>query len=412
MPFGLFFYALTVGGTALCLLYAARREDPPGPRQVAGLFAGLGLLGCLGISSPALLVAGTGTVAAVAVARRSFGVAAGRCLSVGSVLIAAGVAADAAAFVAFRYVPFTRWVAAARERYPPVPRAELLPQPAPDPFPRRTASIGSEIYGEAFATPYLPNYAVDHRRPRGLALLHTAHTDFATRFALRPEFGPIRMMGMRHGLDPFDLAAPADPPLPQPAEGWMEPDDALADLIDPDRTDGGTAGVLLDDWHAGRGVDFAHAAGFGLLGSPGGSSFDGATLPDGLDAGAAPYLVGFEPHAAQTPPGEPLGPGWALRRVELIGLVSGPDPVAYASEELPRMGETATHRTRSLTAFERAALPRLAAGEWVVAAGDGARLRAVGALPAAAACAACHGVKTGHLLGALSYDFARSAAGP
>ena len=73
------------------------------------------------------------------------------------------------------------------------------------------------------------------------------------------------------------------------------------------------------------------------------------------------------------------------------------------------MGETATHAVRPLTAFEAAALPKLAAGEWVHAAADRYRLRALGALPAAKACAECHGVPVGTLLGALSYDFLREA---
>ena len=191
----------------------------------------------------------------------------------------------------------------------------------------------------------------------------------------------------------------------------MEADEALADA------DAAETAAALADWHAGRGVDFANAEGFGLFGEIGGRGFDmTAALPADADPAGAPYLVGFEPHRSRTPPGEPLAPAWELARVELIGLVSGPDPVAYASDELPRMGETASHHERTLTAFEAAALPKLAAGEWVVAAtgsnDGGDRLRAVGALPAAAACAACHGVEEGRLLGALSYDFRRAADTP
>lgn len=126
-------------------------------------------------------------------------------------------------------------------------------------------------------------------------------------------------------------------------------------------------------------------------------------MPGSLLGQEGPFLIGFRPHAMRSEP-PPLA-GWSLRRVELVGLILHDEPVAYPSENLPRMVAGGERETRPLTVFEAAALPKLAAGEWVVAAKEGDRLRAVGALPAAKACADCHGLPVGRLLGALSYEF-------
>lgn len=400
---GLTFYAMTAGGLVLCLLWASRRAEPPRGRDLAALFALLTVGGCMGVVSPVTLLGGTGAATVVTFFRRERVVPGGRCLRQGLGLLALLAGADLVGFAVLRYRPFVEWVAAAREQYPPVSRDSLLPQPAPQTVGQTEPHPGRPAFAEAFSTRHLPAYRGDRDDVWELDRLHATHTDFATRFALRPEFGPLRMMHLDRGARPFDLDRPVVPTLPQPRGGWMNHDDALADA------DAAETAAALEDWHARRGVDFANADGFGLLGEIGGQGWGiTAGLPDDLDPAGAPYLVGFEPHRSRTPPGDPLAPAWELVRVELIGLVTGPAPVAYASDELPRMGKTATHRERSLTAFERAALPRLAAGECVVAAADADRLLAVGALPAAAACAACHGVEEGRLLGALSYDFRRT----
>ena len=402
---GLTFYVMTAGGIVVCLLWASRRAGPPRVRDLVGLFVVLGLGGCLGIVSPVVLLGGTATAAVVTLARSQSGVAGGRCLRWGLSILAVLAGADAVGFYVHRYRPFAEWVAAAREQYPPVPRDSLLPRPAPNPLSQTEPHPGHPDFNGRLRDPRHNGFVGDSPDGWRLRNLHVTHTDFASRFARRPEFGPLRMPFLPD-LRPFDLDRPAVPVLPQPRAGWMREDEALVRAGPPDDA------AALAEWHAGRGIDFANADKFGLLGEIGGRGWENtAALPADTDPAGAPYLVGFEPHRSQTPPGEPLAPAWELRRVELIGLVSGDEPVAYASDELPRMGETASHHPRSLTTFERAALPKLAAGAWVVAAtdpdGGGGRLRAVGALPAAAACAACHGVEKGRLLGALSYDFRR-----
>ena len=241
----------------------------------------------------------------------------------------------------------------------------------------------------------------DPPREAVLAELHDLHDRMELRFMGELGFGIVRMRNWR-----FDPAAHiADDPViaafPQPGTSRLGFDGDLKSLSDHDTA------ALLAGYHQTRGVDFANAPGFGVL-ARGDGSTDDAALPDDADPADAPFLIGFRPHASRTAAGDgPLMPAWRLHRVELVGLILHDEPVGYASESLPRMGETATHAVRPLTEFEAAALPKLAAGAWVRAAADRYRLRALGALPAARACAECHGVPVGTLLGALSYDFLR-----
>ena len=314
---------------------------------------------------------------------------------------------DGSRFYRYEYAPWREDVRAAQERYPPVPRSERLPDREPvltqdEPHP------ATEEWTEHFSSSNLIRYPRGNHdaQQRGwtLSLLHGLHEEFSLRFAGRVGFGTVRMG--RNGRNPQKLLHEEVrvPAFPQPREGEMWPDEWLTHEVpaDPD------AVADLAAWHTERGIDFANGAGFGVLAGVDGDGWSGAVLPDDADPADAPFLIGFRPHAAGAPAGDgPLMPDWTLDRVELIGLLLHDEPVAYASADLPRMGETATHETRPLTDFEAAALPKLAAGEWVVAAADDYRLRAVGALPAAKACAACHGVEEGRLLGALSYDFTR-----
>jgi hypothetical protein len=251
----------------------------------------------------------------------------------------------------------------------------------------------------------------DYQQSAALSRIHGFHRRFARRFAMRLDFGAARM---GEGFyDPARTLAETEtviPTFPQPRDGEMWADGWLVDDPPPDDD----VAAALASWHRERGIDVVNDGGWGLLATGAGEAEGwqyGVELPEGADPADAPFLIGFRPHATQSPADQPLAPAWRLDRIELIGLLLHDEPVAYASNALPRIGETATHATRPLTAFEKHALPRLAEGEWVVAAADRYRLRAVGALPAAKACAECHNVARGTLLGALSYDFTRSSNG-
>ena len=309
-------------------------------------------------------------------------------------------------FYETRYVPWITNVRAAQERYPAVPRSSVLPPVEADRL-RFPAESVPDDWDEAFPSlesgPDSFVYWNEHDRADALRLLHGLHDDFHQRFSGQLGFGNFRMGPTRR--DPAALLSDDVfvPQFPQPGTGRLGFDGGLDPLAD----DGVSA--ALAEYHTARGIDFANAPGFGVLARGGGSPGD-AALPGDADPADGPFLIGFRPHAARTDAGGgPLMPAWRLHRVELIGLILHDEPVGYASESLPRMGETATHAVRPLTEFEAAALPKLAAGEWVHAAADRYRLRALGALPAAKACAECHGVPVGTLLGALSYDFLREA---
>ena len=353
--------------------------------------------------TPVGFLMGVCGLAAVTVARR-LGAPPGRTVMAAAVLVPALIAADATRFYVWELRPWLARVRAAQEAYPPVPRSALLPDPPPTDAPPHP---GEPAWDGHFESESLASYeeapGEERNRKRVLAVLHGVHDRYAYEFQSRFGFGAIRMAGFqRRPLE--HLGEPAVvPAFPQPGDGRLTDDAGLTPIPDP--------AAALAEYHTARGIDFANEPGFGALNTAE-HLWDLDDLPDDADPADAPFLIGFRPHAARSAAGDgPLMPGWKLHRIELIGLVTHDEPVAYASEDLPRMGEAATHDTRPLTAFEADALPALAAGAWVTAAADRYRLRALGALPAANACAECHGVPVGTLLGALSYDFYRTPAG-
>ena len=321
-----------------------------------------------------------------------------------AILAGAVIAWNGVRFHETRYLPWITRVRTVQERYPPVPRSAVLPSPG-SAINQAEPHRGSFAWRqeETFPRPDITAgwWHDDPPREAVLANLHDLHNRMELRFTGELGFGIVRMRDWR-----FDPAAHiADDAVvaqfPQPGESRLGWDGGLDEAVDED------AAAALAEYHTARGVDFANAPGFGVLARGDGSAGD-AALPEDADPADVPFLIGFRPHASRTEAGDgPLMPAWRLHRVELIGLILHDEPVGYASESLPRMGETATHAVRPLTEFEAAALPKLAAGAWVHAAADRYRLRALGALPAAKACAECHGVPVGTLLGALSYDFLR-----
>ena len=376
----------------LGLLYAALRKPPPPVGVLILVWCGAFIITGLGPASwigTVLALIGIPIVGAVRhrwpEMRRSI-----CCGAVFAVLIG-GSLADCGYVRWVKYEPRRKAIVAAKAAYPLVARSERLPQPAPVALPQPGPHPG----GGGWEQKVGDVDDDDWRHLRGLENLDKMHAGWSGYFTRQRHFGVWRMSGMWKLLPDPPEDRPPTPTFPQPAGRplWE---------IERDREDAPDLAAALADWHADRGVDLANAPGFGAL-AP------GEPIPDPPDGGPEQEMMlrGFEPHAARTPPGDPLAPDWRLAAVELIGLVRFDEPVAYTSAELPRMGEDVPHHTRTLTEFERSALPRLAAGEWVVAGREDESLRAVGALPAARDCAACHGVEKGRLLGALSYEFVR-----
>jgi hypothetical protein len=141
--------------------------------------------------------------------------------------------------------------------------------------------------------------------------------------------------------------------------------------------------------HSRSVLDFAHPEGYGFIKD-------------------RRHVAGFRPHRfLQAPKAEKP---WALRHLDLIGLVRHEKPVAYVSANLPRMDELRKAPTRPLDDFESAGLKALRAGEDLFVAEVGDVRRMLGAVRSAKQCVECHGGQRGDLLGAFSYTFRKAEA--
>ena len=111
--------------------------------------------------------------------------------------------------------------------------------------------------------------------------------------------------------------------------------------------------------------------------------------------------------------GYPLVERWAVRKVELVGLLVNESPVVYlnADDKLPTMAAVKDAKTRELTHFEKDGLKDLAAGkDTVFVAATTNQVHMVGAIRMGEACMKCHEGKQGDLLGAFTYDLVRDPA--
>jgi hypothetical protein len=116
------------------------------------------------------------------------------------------------------------------------------------------------------------------------------------------------------------------------------------------------------------------------------------------------YVAGFqEHHFSQVP----TTADWKVRTLDLVGLVAHERPVAYVSDQLPRMDELKKAPTRPLDAFEEIGLAALEKGEELFVRDVGGVRRMLGAVRSAKQCVGCHGGERGDLLGAFSYTLKR-----
>jgi hypothetical protein len=98
---------------------------------------------------------------------------------------------------------------------------------------------------------------------------------------------------------------------------------------------------------------------------------------------------------------------WDLNRLELVSLLMHDEFRVYVSENFPKMEELKSAETRPLDSFEFLSLGKLFQSEDVVIESTQNRIRMLGALRAQDSCLECHSVRTGELLGALSYELIR-----
>jgi hypothetical protein len=101
---------------------------------------------------------------------------------------------------------------------------------------------------------------------------------------------------------------------------------------------------------------------------------------------------------------------WQVQRIELVGLLKHPEPVAYLSDKLPAMDELRGAPTRPLDEFETSALGVIRKGDDGFAARRSDVVRFVGAIRSAEQCVQCHGGERGDLLGAFSYTLRKDGA--
>jgi hypothetical protein len=219
-------------------------------------------------------------------------------------------------------------------------------------------------------------------RERGLELyrarrLRRLHEDRVQLFVRGPGFGAGRMLfvpseeGLRKGQRQRRLI-PQQGPL-VPSEESLETGRLALGAANEDK---------LYTLHESGVVDFAHPWGFGYLKD-------------------RRHVAGFQAHQFSEVP-EPTE-SWVVHRLDLVGLLMYPQPVAYLSDHLPRMDELREAPTRPLDSFESAALERLRQGEDLHVVPTSGGLRMLGAIRSARQCVACHGGQRGDLLGAFSY---------
>jgi hypothetical protein len=217
-----------------------------------------------------------------------------------------------------------------------------------------------------------------------LSLMRDRHHTQVERFINGTGFGFGRLMRPREAS--LALGLRDDVSIPQP--------NVISKVVSDDPGQGG------EKWERTSNVprfyrpnsdavaDFVYAAGLGLF----------------VDRS---HVTGFQTHRFSEVP-KPIDE-WTVETLDLVGLVMHEEPVAYVSENLPRMDELRTATTRGLDEFETTGLAELRRGEDVVVSTSGSRLRMFGPIRNVEQCVKCHGGERGDLLGAFSYRFGRTA---
>jgi hypothetical protein len=256
------------------------------------------------------------------------------------------------------------------------------------------------------------NYEGHFERTEALARIHSAEVQ---KFVTNPGFGHMRMHVTRFGTTPEKY--PGD---------WSEADrgdevklPADGDFFTPNPDKKGPtlpATAALASFHTATAHEFARPDSWGLV------------KDKKQVAGFLPHALAFAPSQSdrrrldrENPTKDETGrvtgypeiERWAVRKVELVGILMHDSPVVYVTEsqKLPTMADVANAKTRELSDFEAKGLKQLAAGkDAVVVDATTNQVRMVGAIRMAQACLKCHDGARGDLLGAFSYDLVRDPA--
>jgi hypothetical protein len=235
-----------------------------------------------------------------------------------------------------------------------------------------------------------PFYADKSERNKRTNALRRAHDREYERFVRSLGFGPIRMSSVsRWSIDLpeiVDLNFDAVERKPKKDHHLLTPvySDEARFYFDSPRS--------LPDLFKRSYLDFLNPATFGWAAAP-------------------KKVAGFEPHAFRFPITQVSikSQTYAIRRLELIGLLMSDDPRVYVMDHLPRMDQIAESAvpTRPLNEFEAAALKKLLSGEDLVVDEQPNQIQMVGALRSLESCASCHDSESGDLMGAFSYDLVK-----
>jgi hypothetical protein len=271
-----------------------------------------------------------------------------------------------------------------REEFPYVSMEERLPARKAAPVAPSLAAAAAERleqFEETIEIQY-GNHRGGLERARA-EYLRQLHEETVQTFVNQPGFGQSRMSGVSSWV--LQAGLRDGPSLPQPAPRSTSVWSAGALLAPPKGAEVEPDRDL--NWMHLRGVtDFVHPKGFGFLKD-------------------RQHVAGFQPHQFSEPPSP--GERWALKTLDLVGLVVHQEPVAYVSANLPRMDELRKAPTRPLDAFEAAGVKALRGGEdlFVRDTPDGQR-RVLGSIRSGKQCLSCHEGQRGELLGAFSYALA------
>ncbi len=247
------------------------------------------------------------------------------------------------------------------------------------------------------------------QRTEALAALHKLEV---RKFVTNPGFGRVRLINRR-------LLDRAEPPL----KDWSEGDRGEVVVLPKSGTfftpneakNGPTLPALfaLGAYHGEVSYEFARPDSWGLVKD-------------------RKQVAGFQPHALEFMPsssvrqrrdlkdpikdadgkvtGYRLIERWAVRKVELVGLLMNETPVVYLNPDdaLPTMAGIKEAKTRELTEFEAQGMKEIARGkEAVFTSSTTNQIRMIGAIRMGQACLKCHDGKPGDLLGAFTYDLVR-----
>jgi hypothetical protein len=268
---------------------------------------------------------------------------------------------------------------ALREKYPIISMEETLPAP------RRAIQVSEDSqwnlrHVESQLEP--PGYVNSHIRLQELRMegFKTLHEQTVSNFVRSQGFGVgrLRLAGSPDPDVPMRMAAPVLQPGERP-----EPILSEGELETPPPPEKDSKLLWL---HSESTLDFVNPEGFGYVKD-------------------RRHVVGFQPHYfSKVPESAP----WQLQTLELVGLVVHERPMAYVSDQLPRMDKLKKAPTRPLDVFEEMGLAALKQGEELFVRDVGSVRRMLGAIRSARQCVGCHGGERGDLLGAFAYTLKRA----